>query len=383
MNIESISDYISMFKAAVTNSGFARDVTDFKTSLPTNQGNIVTLREIANKILASLNTIYASDLPEALVHLFPNKNPVPFTAAQFREQLQQLVDDKAIKLEEFFPQLQAILNKLDSVLTTNVNEVNKISEFIKPYVQTTNARLAGTSNAIFAVIFKDKQTVSGLKHLSRTLVNWNRILPLYHQLITRTSPEEIEIVDVQNGSIELLLNLDAKVALSFAELFKVGLLAFGAYIAHKKMIAPLQAQYFGSEKLAELDRQKENLLLENIREAVASAAKQQQTSAADGGVAHENPDKVIQQVTELITAHIVRGNQVKLLALPKSTEVGGKDGAPTPASQQQELADITGKISSELRALPESAVQMLLENYSEESVSDEPVVPRTKERKSK
>jgi hypothetical protein len=74
MNIEMLNDIVNLFDDMTVNSGFNRDISDSINSMSSNQGNIVNLRNIADKIEGHLNRIYNSELPELLLTLFPQKN---------------------------------------------------------------------------------------------------------------------------------------------------------------------------------------------------------------------------------------------------------------------------------------------------------------------
>ena len=79
MNINTLNEFIEDFRHQVVESGFKRDVTDYVSSLPSLEENIVSLRATATSVLGVLSSIHASDLPSALVQLFPSKKPIPFT----------------------------------------------------------------------------------------------------------------------------------------------------------------------------------------------------------------------------------------------------------------------------------------------------------------
>jgi hypothetical protein len=68
---------------------------------------------------------------------------------------------------------------------------------------------------------------------------------------------------------------------------------------------------------------------------------------------------MIEQVTNLITSHIVRGNDIKLLALPETTdkEAGKK--------QKSDLREASNEAKNARRLLPNEDVKKLLEAYGE------------------
>ena len=73
MNIEILYEYISEFKREIVDSGFKRDLDDYIGSLPASENNIVALREIAEKILTVVDSLYSGDLPTQLKVLLPKE----------------------------------------------------------------------------------------------------------------------------------------------------------------------------------------------------------------------------------------------------------------------------------------------------------------------
>ena len=183
MNINTLKDYIDQFNSEIIDSGFKRDLQDYVGSLPNNQNNIVVLREVANKILAKLDEIYNSDLPENLKMLLV-EDIKPFTDTHFNEQFQELISDKEIDQAQFFQKLNKLVTQLNNTIQQNIAAVNIIEEFITPYLETQEDILTVEEKAIIAIIFKDKKTITELKEFIKNLQNWNKILPVYHQLIS-------------------------------------------------------------------------------------------------------------------------------------------------------------------------------------------------------
>ncbi len=75
MNIKILQDHIETFTREVVDSGFKRDLDDYIASLPNAQNSIITLRDIAGKVLSSLDRLYEGDLPDALRAL-PQKRSI-------------------------------------------------------------------------------------------------------------------------------------------------------------------------------------------------------------------------------------------------------------------------------------------------------------------
>lgn len=363
MNIESLADCISEFRIRVIESGFKRDVHDFVQSLPSNQGNIITLRQIAVKLSEGLDKIYGSDLPDALNKLFPTQKVRPFTEKNRFEEVTALVGNRTIAQAEFFTKLFEIVQQIQSELQKNETEITKIEAFIVSYVEKDVKELSDTRHALVSIILKDAPTISSLKELTRTLQAWNRVLPLYHRLLKSESPEDVRLVQVQNGSIDFIVNLDVDVAVNLAEIFATGFKCYAAYLAYKKILKPITDTYYGNKKLITGEEERDKELLNNIGVAIEGRIKQQHEEAQKRGVKSLHPDKMIEQITNLVTSHIVRGNDIKLISLPTTAEPTPEE---TEANQKKiDLRDASIEAKNARRALPPDDMKKLLEMYGE------------------
>lgn len=170
MNINTLSEFIDLFNNEIVKSGFK---TRFRglhvNSLPANQSNIVTLREVANKVSLKLGTIY-SDLPESLLKLFPEKVK-PFTKTSYDIELTKLINDKEIQLNNFFGQLHQLLANLNSEIQQNVAEITRIETFIKPYLTAQSKIQSNTNKAIVSIIFKEQKNYDCIKRIHKNTSN--------------------------------------------------------------------------------------------------------------------------------------------------------------------------------------------------------------------
>ena len=222
MNIEILHDHINTFTREVVDSGFKRDLDDYSSSLPSSKENIVTLREIAGKILLVLDRFYSSDLPEVLIALLPKEDIRPFLEVSHYTTLRDLIKNTEIQQQDFFNQLTQFINQLKQQIQQNINEITKIDDFIAPYLSTDITTRTEQGVAMISIVFREQKTISNLPEFTKTLKAWNRTLPLYHQLLKSEPPEDIQIVEVQNGSIDFIINLDVNVGMDLADLFKLG-----------------------------------------------------------------------------------------------------------------------------------------------------------------
>ena len=363
MNIEMLQDYISAFRREIVDSGFKRDLDDYSSSLAASQNNIVALREIAGKVLTSLDLIYSGDLPESLARLLPNDQLPPFTAVPHNDGLRALIEDTEIALQEFFTQLNQFLNQLKKQIQQNIAEIAKVEEFIRPYISEDTGRIAEDGLAMLAIVFNEQRTITSLEHFSKTLSAWNRVLPIYHQLVKSDSPRDIRIVEIQNGSIDCVVNLDLNVALDLVELFKLGFQVFAAYLSYKHVTRPIIDSYHGNKKLINQEKEREGLLLENIGTVVQRLISKQHKEAKklDKGVDETAVPKKIEQVSNLITSHITKGNDIKLLALPKTETAERKEDEVDDHAEALRKQSVAAR--RQLRCIPPDAQQKLLAAY--------------------
>ncbi len=363
MNINTLKDYIDQFNSEIIEGGFKRDLQDYVGSLPNNQNNIVVLREVANKIFEKLDEIYNSDLPENLEMLLV-EDIEPFTKKPYNDNFQELMSDKEIELAEFFQELNQLLTQLNNEIQQNITEIDKINKFIEPYIDTQDETLTSEEKAIISIIFKHKKTITDLKEFTKNLQNWDKILLMYHQVLSSSSPEDIEIVNVQNGSIDLLVNLDVELAINLADVFKYGYKAFLAYLGYKQMAKPIIEGYLGNKKLIAGEKAREKELINNIGEAVKLKIVEQHKEALETDKKIEkNSDKMIEQVTKLVTSHILKGNDFKLLALPENEETEEDEG--NESSPNEELKKISMQVKQAVKSLPQAEMKKLLEKYIE------------------
>ncbi len=363
MNINTLSEIIKLFKLEIIETGFHRDLQDYISSLPNNQSNIVALRDISERISKKLKELYAGDLPELLSKLFTDKIK-PFTTQSHNKSIQDLLEDKEVPLTEYFQKLSKILTTLNAQIKQNIAEITRLESFINPYVIVQEELQTESQKAIISILFKDNKTTKNLKEFTKNIQCWNRTLPLYHQLLKSSSPEDIEIINVQNGSIDLIINLDIDVALDLVEIFKIGFKCFMAYLSYKKMAKPLIDSYFGNKKLIAGEKEREKELINNIGEAVKNEIiSQHQAAITKDNKIEKNGDKKVEQIVNLVASHILKGNDFKLLSLPESETEDIKDDN---TKIKQELREISSDVRQAMKIIPSDEMKSLLEKFDED-----------------
>lgn len=364
MNIETLNESVLEFRNRVIDSGLKRDVEDYINSLGANQNNILPLRDIASQLREKLNAIHSSDLPDCLEFLFPTEVK-PFTSIGTFDKIEALLTDSKVPQNEFYQKLNQLLSELHSQINSNQKEVDRIATFIEPYIAKSQRELSDDEKAILSVVFKDRITTSSLKTFSKTVAAWNRVLPQYQQILSSETPEDIKIVEVQNGSIDLVININADVAVNLVDLFKVGFKCYVAYLSYKHMLKPITESYFGNKKLISQEEDREKELLKNIGLAIEKLAKEQHESASKTlEVTSDNPDKVIEQVTNLVTSHIVKGNDLKLLSLPDFEE-GESEDSENDSDPRTELRQASIEARKAVSLLDQGEMKKLLDVYGD------------------
>lgn len=360
MNINILAEIIDLFNIEIVKSGFKRDTQDYVSSLANHQSNIVTLRDIAEKTSKKLDGIYGNDLPDLLSKLFVTKVQ-PFTDHSHDTDFKDLLSDTEIPLAAFFQKLNQLLTQLNNQIQQNIEEIARLNTFIEPYAESQEEFQTDENKAIVSILFKDLKTTTVLKEFTRNLQSWNKIFPLYHQLLKSSSPEDIEIVTVQNGSIDFLVNIDFDVALDLTEVFKIGFKCFMGYLSYKKMAEPLVETYFGNKKLIAGEKEREKEFINNIGEAVKAKIIEQNKSASkiDKNI-DKNTDKKVEQVVQLVTSHILKGNDLKLLALPV---VDDEDEHEENETKKDELRTISSQVRQAMKIIPSKEMKVLLEKY--------------------
>ena len=370
MNLELINDHIQYFRREIIDSGFKRDIDDYVSSLPSHQSNIITLRETASKVLTVLEHIYQSDLPEALLIIMPNEDQRPFTETQHYETLKQIVDDTEIDLPNFFTKFNDCLTVLKKQLQANQSALDVIQAFVAPYIAKNIDQISEDGVATISIVFKEHKTITNMGQFSKTITAWNKILPIYHQLLKSESPQDVQIVQVQNGSIDCIVNLDVVVSLMLVDLYQGGFEVFAAYLSYKNIIKPIIDSCHGNKKIIKHEAERVDLMLDNIGEAVISEINEQHKKAkkADKNIETTSIKTKVEQVANLITSHIVKGNDFKLLALPEREDTN--DEKEKLADKSESLREQSNKARRQLRQTPQEAQQKLLDTYGEIEEND-------------
>lgn len=357
MKINNFVDY-------VVDSGFFRDVQEFIKTIaqPQNAQNIVLLTDISKKVLEQLETIQESDVPNDLLFLLPEEKIKRFNPEDHLKALSDLIDDSEIDTSQYHAQLTQLLSQLESQLKTNQQEVMKLHAILLPFYKKD---LEVSEKAVISFIFKDINTISNLKKFAKVLNRWNRTLHIYHQLVTSKGPKDIELVNIQNGSLDVVLNMDLNVALDLTEIVKYGFLAFNGYLLYKMRVHEIIEAYFGDKKLIDSEKERDKGLLENIGNTIKRKLLEQHKlrKKTDKNINKESINKKIDDIASVLSEHIIKGNDIKLLI---DFDAGEEKDEEVDEARKLigDAKEASLKVRNNLSKLSTDEKQLLLEKYT-------------------
>lgn len=363
MNVESILSKIALFKELVIDSGFKRDLQDYIAACQQAQNkNLVYMKDISSKVSRSLEEFVNYSLDTELGLILKDTNP--FTGLDSLKELNELDKDTEIDAAAYHTKIHGIMNRILQAINQNEGELNTDAEFLSKYTSKETVKV-DSEKAFMSLVFKDLKSTGSLKQFSKVLHRWNRTLLLYHTLLKSESPEEISLVEIQNGSIDVIFNIDFDIAIDLTEVIKTGLKVYGVYLLYKAELGKkIIAGYFGNKKLLKNEEERDKLLLENVKEAVKSelTAQHKERLAEDKKIDKAGADKKIDEISDEIVSHIVKGNEVKFLNPPtiEEDEVDDEGDEDLP----EDLRKSSAVVRDRFKKLRPEDQQLLLDRYT-------------------
>lgn len=369
---------INIFEESVINSGFKRDMNEFHRIIQAqhNRQNLALFKDTSRSMLESLNNIYDSDLPDVLDILLPSGNVKPFTQIDYIKPVKQLLDNPNINVDQFFSALTQVLSQIVGQINQNETTLNSIRTTILPYCKKDYDQLSENNRALISLLFKDSESRHDLKSFAKALTKWNRALRNYHTLLSPKSPENIELVQIQSGSLDVIVNFDINVAVNLVDLAKVGFEVFLSYLAYKNALKPFLNSLLLDPEVQKLEANKEAILLGSIGRIIREKIAEQFNNArsADKNISSESSDVKINDMAEALTDHIVRGNDIKLLNPPEDSEDS------EAVNNTTQLRKISADVRKNLAKLPEEEKTKLLEHYKKDEKEEEIPIPKGKKK---
>ncbi len=359
MNIESLIAKIDLFEDLIIKSGFRRDVHDYVQAIQQGQNqNLVFMKDLSKKVRTKFEEIENYSLDNELKIVL--RETGPFTDLDSKNQLQEIDSDTEIAAQVYFQKFNGILQQLLQKIDANQNELSTINAVFSKYILISEDIESEDDQAIVSLIFKDSNTTTSLKEFSKVLTRWNRTLLIYHTILKSESPDDISLVEIQNGSIDVLFNFDFDIAVDLTELIKTGLKVYAAYLLYKsKRAREIIDSYMGNKKLIAMEKEREILMLDNIKESIAQKALEQHMEKikADKKIDKTGVEKKIDEISSVITDHIIKGNEVKLLTPHKPEEGQEMD-------LSKKLREETALVRERFKQLNTKDKKLLLDKYS-------------------
>ena len=359
MNIESLISKIELFNELIIKSGFKRDINEYLQAIqqPQNQ-NLVFMKELSVKVQNKLLEFENFGLESELNYVLRDNKA--FTEMNTFTKLKELDSNTEIIGSTYYPKFNQILTELNRSIQQNETELNSVLDIFKKYANREIEYENYSEQAVVSLIFKDLKSTGSLKEFSKVLLKWNRMLLVYHTLLTSKSPEEIKLQEIQNGSIDVIFNIDFNIALDLNDLIKTGLKVYSAYLLYKSETAKeILLSYMGNVKLIKQEKEREKLMLENIKESIYNKALEQhkENLKIDKAIDKNSIPIKLQEVSSVITEHIVKGNELRLLTAPEElnedeTELG------------YQLREETAIVRERFKKLEPSEKQFLLEQFT-------------------
>lgn len=375
MNIDSALTKIKNFDDLVIKSGFKRDLNDFIQSIQQPQNiNLIFLKGISEKIKNNLDEIENNSLHSDLEKVL--RDSIPFTSLDIDNSLEELDNDTEIDANTYLSKLLITLNELISRIQENETEIKSVKKIFEKYSSKDDDEDDDNEEyAILSLIFKDLESTKSLKDFSRVLHKWNRTLMIYQTLVSSESPEDISLVGIQNGSIDVVFNINVDIGIDLAKLFKIGLEVYAAYLLYKsKNAREIIASYMGNKKLVAMEKERETLMLDNIQDAIKRKVMDQhkENIKEDKNIDKTNIDKKAGEVSSVITEHIIKGNELKVLHLPYYKNNEDEEDSDEENSNQELISELRKEsaiVKERYKALPGEDKQLLLEKYT---IKDDP-----------
>ncbi|MCY0969297.1 hypothetical protein [Chryseobacterium wangxinyae] len=325
------------------------------------------MKDISLRIKSSFQNFENNSLNNDLFYLL--KDTLPFTEQETISELDKLDDNSSIDASEYYSKLYTILNTLLESITENENEVKSLKNLLNKYSATDSHQFASEGNALVSIIFKDLKSTGTLKEFTKSLNKWNRALLLYYTLLKSDSPEEIDLIEIQNGSIDVVCNIDFDVSLDLTKVVMKGLAVYGAYLLYKsKMAKEIIASYMGNRKLISTEKEREKLMLLNIYETLRDTISEQHKENVknDKGISKEGVDKKIDEVSKVIAEHIIKGNEIKLLTYgtQDDKDLDGNNSEENTKELADKLRENTSIVRERFNLLEAKDKQLLLETYT-------------------
>lgn len=352
MTVRKIIEIIDFVKSHLGKGELQTKLQDYLSTIENNSSNIVLLKELLDKSIDDLIVLKNEDIPSQLGKILVG-NISPIEIENYRKKLFVLLNKNHSDYSILYNEMYDLFTEMIKDLTKNLDELEKLKKTILPFQEKDFSELQKNDNSIFAIIFLNEKSIGNIKSLSYELKNWDKCLFLFQLIVSDETPSAFEIIEVEQGSIEVIINLAYEISDKLLDVYNAGLATYTAYLAYKTYVKDNITKTFnGNEELIELEEKREKLLLQNVREAVKKELKKKAKKEKA-----EALEKKIEEVTRLLTEHIIKGNTVKLLSAPEKEE-------DKVMKKEKERAILQNKSQIDYRKLDKESKQFLIEHFT-------------------
>ena len=353
MNINSLVEKIMNYKEKIQGDGYFRDIEGFKNTLSKANVKRNIIMTIVDKMDIILNGIYQSSIPDDMLLLLPNEKNYQFIEKKYYDRIEKLKNDTEINTLELYGKMVSLVNEIYNHINNDMTNITKLEKVFLPYFEKDNDENKKNEKAIISIVFNNKKSYHNLPSLVKTLSKWNRLFQIYSQLLKSEPSEDIEVVSVHDGSLDFIFNFNIDLSINLTEVVKYGLIAFGGFFAYLKVTKPIIDSYLGNEELIEMEYKRKDLMLNNIYESIAKKISEQHKDYVkkDNKINQESIDRKIEEISKIITEHLIEGNEIKLLT----------SNLETTQELKAEIKEKSQLIKNEMRVIDRNDI-LLLEN---------------------
>ena len=365
MNIESILEKANLFNELVINSGFKRDMIEYYNAIQQAQNkNVMYMKDLSLKLMHNIDIFKSNALDKELDIIL--KSSQSFIVDNITQTISRINQDASIDANNYFQKFNQLLTKTNQDIAKNEQEIQEIITIFSRYSAEVIPYGEVGEKAVVSLVFKDLKSTKTLKEFSDILSIWSKILHKYHTILTSDSPEEIKLETIQSGSIDVIFNINVDLALSLTDVFKYGMDLFLGYLLYKEKIKDeIIPTYRGNQALIKSEEERESLMLDNIYIGIKDKIMEQHTNhlESDSNIDLVSLDKKIDNISSIITEHIIRGNEYKILSKIEDKTDDNDEVIESYEEAKIELREATAKSQNNLKKLSTEDTQILLDKY--------------------
>ncbi|MCB0698991.1 MAG: hypothetical protein H6551_13070 [Chitinophagales bacterium] len=292
-------------------SGYANKVAGYIHIIESNRNDTDQMFIILDNVINDIKSFRSGEMYDTLNYLLPEMTKSFISDAS----LKQFVDFKQAQnpVIEIYNKLHRVLTSYRTRLLSDISKLNDLDIIISRLVKKDYEQYYKNNKILMSIELKNKYSISNLYYFNKELRKWNIALRMFYEIQNKNTPEDFEIIAVNQGSIDIILNLDLDIINSLIDLFKAGIEAYAAYLLYKSKVFEIVKSYGNNQKLIDSEKVREEELLNNI-ELIVKEEIDKKVSRKDSQI--ESIEKKLDYLTEFVVDNVVKGNNVSAIAPP-------------------------------------------------------------------